>query len=119
LKKTFTIVIASLLVHLSSAQTGQKANDNPDPSKKIYKVEAACGKCLLGLSGRKCNLAIRINGKAYYVDGAVIDGYGNAHARHGFCKEIRMAEVQGEIVDNRFKLSYFKILPVGNSKGIN
>jgi hypothetical protein len=84
----------------------------PDSTKKIQTVEVSCGKCKFGLQGKSCELAVRVNGKAYYVDGTDIDSYGDAHASHGFCNDIRKAEVQGEITNNRFKLSYFKLLPV-------
>ena len=56
-------------------------------------------------------MAVRIDGKAYYVDGTDIDSFGDAHADDGMCNAIRKAEVQGELVNNRFKISYIKLLP--------
>jgi len=82
----------------------------PDSTKKIEIVEAACGECQLGQSGKSCDLAVRINGKTYFVDGTDIDSHGDAHAKDGFCNAIRKAEVQGEIVGNRFKVTYFKLI---------
>ena len=82
----------------------------PDPAKEIQIVDAACGQCQLGLPGKSCDLAIRINGKAYFVDGTDIDSHGDAHAKDGFCEAIRKAEVQGEITGNRFKVTYFKLI---------
>ncbi len=70
----------------------------------------SCGTCKFGLPGKDCDLAIRINGKAYFVDGTNIDSHGDAHAADGFCNAIRKAEVQGEIVDKRFKATYFQLL---------
>ena len=58
-----------------------------------------------------CDLAVRIDGKSYFVDGAKIDQHGDAHAKDGFCESIRTAEVVGEIKNNRFVVSYFKLLP--------
>jgi Family of unknown function (DUF6370) len=84
----------------------------PDSTKKIQTVEASCGKCQFGLPGKDCELAVRINGKAYYVDGTHIDSHGDAHSSHGFCNTIRKAQVQGEVADNRFKVSYFKLIPM-------
>jgi hypothetical protein len=52
-----------------------------------------------------------MDGKAYFVDGTNIDSHGDAHAKDGFCSAIRRAEVQGEVVDNRFVATYFKLLP--------
>ncbi|MBK8494796.1 MAG: hypothetical protein IPL50_07065 [Chitinophagaceae bacterium] len=79
-------------------------------------VEVSCGKCKLGLPGKTCDLAVRIDGKAYYADGAGIDNFGDAHAGDGMCNAIRNAEIQGELVDNRFKISYIKILPAEKRK---
>jgi len=82
-----------------------------DPAKKVYTVKASCGKCKLGLSGSTCELAIKIDGKTVYVDGASIDEFGDAHDKKGFCNAVRKAKVQGEIVDGRFKVTYFELLP--------
>jgi len=39
-------------------------------------VEAACGQCVFGLPEKGCDLAIRTEGKTYYVDGIEIDDHG-------------------------------------------
>ena len=83
----------------------------PDSTKKILQVEASCGQCQFGLKSKKgCDLAVRIDGKAYFVEGTKIDDHGDAHASDGFCEAVRKAEVQGEIVDNKFKATYFKLV---------
>ena len=87
-----------------------------DAAKPVQVVEVSCGKCKLGLAGNTCDLAVRIDGKAYYADGAVIDSFGDAHASDGMCNAIRNAEVQGDLVDNRFKITYIKILPAEKKK---
>jgi hypothetical protein len=79
-------------------------------------VEISCGKCKLGLPAKTCEMAVRIDGKAYYADGADIDSFGDAHAQDGMCNAIRKAEVQGELVNNRFKISYIKMLPAEKDK---
>ena len=89
----------------------QKQSNQIDASKKIQTVEASCGQCKFDLKGKGCDLAVRIDGKAYFVDGTAIDSHGDAHADDGFCNAIRKAKVQGEIVNNRFKTSYFQLLP--------
>ena len=103
MKKIITILALSLSTLTLSAQT----HKTPDASKPILQVEAACGKCQLGLKSKTCDLAVRINGKSYFVDGVHIDSLGDAHAKDGMCNAIRKADVQGEIVDNRFKATYF------------
>jgi Family of unknown function (DUF6370) len=85
----------------------QDKKDHP----KTQIVEASCGECNFGLKGKSCDLAVRIDGKAYFVDGSNIDDHGDSHASDGFCTAIRKAEVVGEIVDNRFKATSFKLLP--------
>ena len=74
-------------------------------------VEAACGQCQLGMTEKSgCDLAIRIDGKSYFVDGTSIHDHGDAHADDGFCEAIRQAEVKGEIIDGRFKAETFTII---------
>ena len=74
-------------------------------------VEAACGQCKFGITGKAgCDLAVRIDGKSYFVDGTSIHDHGDAHADDGFCEAIRQAEVKGEIIDGRFKAETFTII---------
>jgi len=111
MKYFLSIVLITAFVFSSSAQTKTTKVSKPDPNKKIQVVEASCGECQFGLEGKSCDLAVRIDGKPYFVDGTTIDEHGDAHAKDGFCKAVRKAEVQGEIVNNRFKATYFKLLP--------
>lgn len=96
--------------------TVAQTNSRPDTAKKTIEVEAACGQCKFGLEGKSCDLAVRINGKAMFVDGTGIDDHGDAHGDNGFCNSIRKAKVKGEVINGRFKLSYFKLLPVDENK---
>ena len=73
-------------------------------------VEAACGQCQFDMKGHGCDLAVRIDGKSYFVDGTSIDAHGDAHADDGFCAAVRKAEVVGKIVDDRFKVTSFKLV---------
>lgn len=82
----------------------------PDSTKKILTVEASCGQCQFGLKGEGCKLAVRIDGKAYFVKGTDIDSHGDAHAKDGFCEAIRSAVIQGEVINNEFVLTYFRLL---------
>lgn len=116
MKKLFLLPVLLLSTAMLFAQSKNSKPTPPDPAKKIYEVEASCGQCKLGLKGKGCNLAVRMNGKAYFVDGSDIDSHGDAHADDGFCNKIRKATVQGEVVDNRFKASYFQLLPETEKK---
>jgi polyhydroxybutyrate depolymerase len=80
-----------------------------DADKQTLLVETACGECKLGLPGKSCDLAVRINGQAYFVDGTNIDAHGDAHAADGFCNSIRQAQVQGQVINNRFHATYFQL----------
>lgn len=73
-------------------------------------VEASCGQCQFKMEGDGCNLAIRYQGKSYWVDGTDIDDHGDAHANDGFCEAIRKAEVTGTLADGRFKAEEFKLV---------
>ena len=74
-------------------------------------VEAACGECQFELEGDGCDLAVRIDGKAYFVDGTELDDHGDAHADDGFCNAVRQARVQGSIENGRFVATSFELLP--------
>lgn len=108
-----SLFLCLIVLLVASASFGQKTDSKvapPDPAKKIQTVETACGECQFKLEGKGCNLAVRMDGKAYFVDGTDIDSHGDAHAKDGFCNAVRKAEVQGELVNNRYKVTYFKLL---------
>ena len=110
--KSLIMFLCSLFFTITAfAQTAASKTSVADPDQKIQLVEVSCGKCKLGLAGKTCDMAVRIDGKAYYADGADMDSFGDAHAHDGMCNTIRKAEVQGELVDARFKITYIKLLP--------
>lgn len=112
MKKILASLCALFIAGVAMSQTVSKSplRETPDSTKKIQEVEASCGECNLGLPGKGCELAVRINGKSYFVDGTSINDHGDAHAKDGFCEAVRKAKVQGEIVDGRFKATYFKLV---------
>ena len=95
----------SLLLLFGAFTFAVKAQNTPIKATKIEKkqVEIACGECMFKMEGKGCDLAVKIDGKPYFVDGRKIDDFGDAHADDGFCNAIRKATVTGEIVDGRFK----------------
>jgi Family of unknown function (DUF6370) len=103
MKKIITLFIVLICFSVVAQETKEQ------PKKQI--VEASCGQCQFGMEGKACDLAVLLDGKSYFVDGTHIDQHGDAHAADGFCAKVRKAEVVGEIVDNRFKVTYFKLLP--------
>ncbi len=78
-------------------------------------VEASCGQCQFGMEGKGCDLAVKINGKTWYVDGTSLDGHGDAHGDDGMCNCIRQATVTGEIKDGRFVSTAFELLPLNEN----
>jgi hypothetical protein len=106
------LLVIALFVFIAGSANAQSKMSVADSTKKIVKVEASCGQCQFDMKAPGCSLAVRIDGKTYFVDGTKIDEHGDAHSKDGFCEAIRKAEVQGEVADNRFKATYFKLLPV-------
>lgn len=117
MKFLITVIASCLLAVTASAQPSNAKISQPDPAKKIKVVEASCGECQFKMEGKGCHLAVRMDGKSYFVDGTSLDDHGDAHASDGFCEAIRKAEVQGEVVDKRFKATYFKLLKVEKKPG--
>ena len=80
--------------------------------EKQFIAEASCGQCSFNLKTQKgCDLAIKIDNKAYFVDGAHIDDFGDAHDENiGFCNAVRNVEVTGKLENERFIASSFKII---------
>jgi hypothetical protein len=115
MKFPFILLCILGLTFAASAQSAKPKTVVPDPSRKIETLEAACGMCQMGLKGEDCALAVRVNGKAYYVDGTNIDSHGDAHAKDGFCNMIRKAEVQGALEGDKYKVTYFKLLPASTT----
>ncbi|MFZ9388442.1 MAG: DUF6370 family protein [Chitinophagaceae bacterium] len=113
MKKALFLYLFAILGYTAGAQSGVSV---PDKNKKIQVVEASCGQCQFKLAGKGCQLAVRIDGKAYFVDGTTIDDHGDAHSSDGFCEAIRKAEVQGDVVNSRFQATYFRLLPVEKEK---
>ena len=88
--------IAYLLTFIAMVSCDQKT--------KIYQeVEISCGQCNFEMTTQKgCDLAVKIDGKAYFVEGFGIDDFGDAHDEHtGFCSVVRKAKVEGKIKEGK------------------
>ena len=80
---------------------------------KIKQVaEVSCGQCKFELESEDgCSLAVRVNNKAYFVDGFSIDGFGDAHDElTGFCEVVRKGKISGDIVEGRFVASSIELV---------
>ena len=98
------IFVLFLFVGIAAQAQSKKVIDKPTI------VEASCGECQFGMKGKSCDLAVRIDGKTYFVDGTTIHDHGDAHAENGFCNAIRKASVTGTIEKNRFKATSFILI---------
>jgi carboxyl-terminal processing protease len=88
---------------------GQDEPGHPLPVA-LQVVEAACGECQFGMAGESCDLAIRIDGSTFFVDGTSIDDHGDAHAESGLCQCVRKALVSGHVADGRFVADQFRLI---------
>jgi len=98
------LFIAFLFIGIATQAQNKKTTEKPQI------VETACGECQFGMKGKSCDLAVRIDGKTYFVDGTTIDEHGDAHAEDGFCNKIRKAAVTGKVENGRFKATSFTLL---------
>jgi Family of unknown function (DUF6370) len=108
-KLIFALILCLFTVAVNAQTTPQKPASAKVVTKQV--VDIACGECQFKMKGKDCELAVKIDGKPYFVDGKNIDDFGDAHGEHGFCNAVSKAEVTGEIVNNRFKAKEIKLLP--------
>lgn len=110
--KSFQVVARAMvfgLAFLGAAceSTGGGATDEAG----ALSVEASCGQCNFDMPGDGCDLAVRIDGETYFVDGSHTDDHGDAHAPDGLCNAIRQAEVEGQVEEGRFVATSFVLVP--------
>ena len=105
MKTTLTLLLLLTLNFIT-------AQEKEPTKQKKQTVEASCGQCQFGMKEKSgCDLAVRIDGKAYFVEGSSIDDHGDAHAHDGFCQAIRQADVIGAVKNVKFVATYFKVRP--------
>lgn len=83
-----------------------------EKQEKEILTEASCGQCKFELKSQKgCDLAIKIDDKAYFVKGANIDDFGDAHdEKTGFCNVVRKVKAKGKLKNDKFIASFFEIV---------
>jgi hypothetical protein len=110
MKKAIFVLIGLMLSVGVFSQETKKQKMVLDSSKPLLTLEASCGTCMFKMKGDGCKLAIRFEGKAYFVEGTGIDDHGDAHDQEGFCNAISKAKVQGRVKGDKFKVNYFELL---------
>jgi hypothetical protein len=68
--------------------------------------------CHFGLSAPQCDLAVKIKGKAYFVEGVELGDHNKMHEPGGYCATIRKAKVSGQIQNQKFKALSYELLPM-------
>ncbi|MEM7455763.1 MAG: DUF6370 family protein [Planctomycetota bacterium] len=104
------LVVISMVAGCSSEPV--ESGENATVVANDVVVEAACGQSQFGMAGDGCDLAVRIRGQSYFVDGTTIADHGDANAEDGFCNCVREARVSGSVIDGRFKVDSFELLPI-------
>ena len=110
MKKCLLLLAMLVSFSFTYAQDATKKKLVFDPKNPTYEVEATCGTCMFKMEGKGCLLAIKFKGKNYFVDGTGLEDHGDAHDKEGFCNAIKKAKVQGNIVKDRFEVSYFELI---------
>lgn len=105
------MMISAILILQAGCNTDPMPHQQESPQERVIMVQASCGQCQFGMDGDGCDLAIRLGEKSYFVDGSGIDDHGDAHHENGLCNCVRNAEVSGKIIDGRFKVTQFELLP--------
>lgn len=77
-------------------------------------IEVSCGQCQFGMGESGCDLAVRINGKSYWVVGSNIDDHGDAHAEDGMCNAIRKAMASGTVKEDKFIVESLVLVAEGD-----
>ena len=107
---THARIVPHLILSVALALGACTSPKQPAPPEPPRLVEASCGQCNFDLPGDSCDLAVRMDGKAYFVDGTSIDEHGDAHAADGMCNAIRKARVEGHVSEGRFQATFFELL---------
>ena len=101
----------SIIISITSfSQDNSKKKLVLDKSKPVVELETACGTCMFNMKGSGCILAVKQEGKTYFVTGTDIDDHGDAHDKDGFCNAVRKAKVQGTVVGDKFAVTYFELM---------
>ncbi|MFT6244884.1 MAG: hypothetical protein ACJAXI_001653, partial [Crocinitomicaceae bacterium] len=66
------ISLSAIIFAMASCATMKNTDNSIDGT-----YDVSCGMCNFEMTGEDCALAIRIDGKEYYVEGSAIDEHGD------------------------------------------
>ena len=110
MKRILFSLIALFLFIAANAQDSNNKKLVFNPKNPVYELPATCGTCMFKMKGKGCVLAVKFQGKNYFVNGTDIEDHGDAHDKEGFCNAIRKAKVQGSVVSDKFLVTYFELI---------
>ena len=110
MKKAVVVLVGLLFSVGVFSQEKKKQKLVLDNTQPLLTLEASCGTCMFKMKGDGCKLAVRFEGKDYFVEGTGIDDHCDAHDQEGFCNAISKTKVQGKVKGDKFKVSYFELL---------
>lgn len=101
--------VASSSLILGACQNSQPRSAAPSAARVL---EAGCARCIFDMPGAKgCELAVKLDGRAYLVKGTSIDDHGDAHAADGLCMKARSARTTGKLDGAHFVAERLELLP--------
>ena len=107
-----SMLAACLFAGCAADSHGPNAVAQETGASEPMTVTAGCSTCIFDIPGAVgCELAVKIDGKAYLVAGSDIDDHGDAHAADGLCNASSDAVVEGRIDGDRFVATSFKLWP--------
>jgi hypothetical protein len=88
-------------------------DDTPQASRNVdlKAAQVACGTCKFDMNGSGCDAAIKVDGKAYWLDGMEVQGHHDMHKPGGICLTVRTADVKGTITGDRLTATQLALQP--------
>ncbi len=110
-KQLVVILVASML--LIACGTSSDEGPASDAQELLARTaEAGCAMCIYEMEGAEsCALAVKVDGRPYYVTGSTIFDHGDPHAADGLCKTGREAVIDGKIEGGRVVATKIEIKP--------
>lgn len=117
-RSTACIAIILSTALLSACRRDEPTATRPSTQGEVVKLavskdaEAGCGLCIYQMKEAKgCEMAVKIDGKTYMVEGKTMEDLGDPHAPDGLCNVARPVHVEGHIEGDRFIATKIELKP--------